>query len=119
MVIFLSVFTSNFLLPTVYYFLVHFNLAFDDAVPGEAFVNAFAGAGKEFLNQCRVCFETLEGIGKCNRVFFRNENSGLSIDNDIRDATDIACNNRQSKFHRFDEHDPESFGVTLVIDDGR
>ena len=98
--------------------LVDFNLAFDDAIPGEAFVNAIAGAGKKFLNQCRVCFEALEGVGKRSRVFFGNENSGLSVDNDIRDAADIACDNRESKFHRFDEHDAESFGIALVVDDG-
>lgn len=98
---------------------IDFHLAFDDAVPGEAFVDAFAGAGEKFLNQCRVYFETLEGVGKGDRVFFRNENSGFSVDNDIWDATDIACDNRQSKFHSFDEHDSESFGVAFVIDDSR
>ena len=28
------------------YFIVNFHLAFNDAVPGEAFVDAFAGAGE-------------------------------------------------------------------------
>ena len=111
-------FYLNFLLPTVYYSLINFNLAFDDAVPGEVFVDAFAGAGEKIFDQCRVCFEALECVGKRDRVFLGDEDSGLPIGDDIRDAADVACYDRQSKFHGFDEHDSEAFGVALAIDDG-
>ena len=35
---------------TTNYSFIDFHLALDDAVPGEAFVNAFAGAGEKFCD---------------------------------------------------------------------
>ena len=91
-------------------------MAFDDAVPGEAFADALAGAGEEVLCQRWIGCESFEGVGKRDRIFFGNEDSRFSIDNDIRNSTDIACDNREAEFHGFDEDDSETFGVALAID---
>ena len=100
------------------YFIINFNLALDNAVPSETFVDAFAGAGEKFFSERWIAGESFERVSKSGRVFFGNENSGFSVDDDIGDAADIACHDGQSKLHGFDEHDAESFGVALAIDDG-
>ena len=102
----------------VNYFVINVYLPFDDAVPSEAFVDAFAGTDEELLDKRRVFFETFEGVGKRFGIFFGNEDSRFSVDDDIRDAADVACDNWESEFHGFDENDSESFGIALAIDDG-
>ena len=100
------------------YFIVNFHLAFNNAVPGEAFVDALAGAGEKFSGQRWITSESFECVGESDGIFFGNENSGLSVNDDIRDAADVACHDGKSKLHGFDEYDSEAFGVALAIDDG-
>lgn len=100
------------------YFLINFDLAFDDTVPSEAFADALAGACEKFFYQCWVGFEALEGVGKRDGVFFRDEDARFTVDDDIWNSADVACYNWQAKFHRFNEYDAEPFGVALAIDNG-
>ena len=112
----LSTFSVRMAIPN--YFLIHFDLAFDDTIPSEAFADALAGACEKFFNQCWVGFEALEGVGKRDGFFFRDEDSRFTVDDDVRNSADVTCYNWQAKFHRFNEYDAEPFGVALAIDNG-
>lgn len=94
-------------------------MALDDAVPGEAFGDAFTGAGEQLLDKFGLGGEALVGACEGLRIFFRDEDSRDAVHDDIGDATHVACDDGEAEFHGLDEYDAEAFGVALAVDDCR
>src|SRR3954452_25545275 len=75
----------------------------------ESLLCTAARRGSEPPPELRIAEKPLDGLGKRLRICGWNQKSGLSVDDELRDAADVGRNDRQAGGHCLENRDRQPF----------